>query len=124
MCSPPTNCHELLSAFLPPAPASHAGHLELQATSLLLERNICIYQSGQPVWRISNFDKASMQASRGPPGGHQDWYAVPSAGAQAQSGCTCFRYCSQSAGICLVQTSESGCVVVPWGQPMPGACGP
>ncbi|PRW44889.1 OTU domain-containing 3 isoform X1 [Chlorella sorokiniana] len=35
-----------------------AGHLELQATSLLLERNICIYQSGQPVWRISNFDQA------------------------------------------------------------------
>jgi len=36
-----------------------AGHLELQATSLLLERNICIYQAGQPVWRISNFNKAS-----------------------------------------------------------------
>ena len=31
-----------------------AGHLELQATSMLLQRNLCVYQSGQPVWQIKN----------------------------------------------------------------------
>jgi OTU domain-containing protein 3 len=32
-----------------------AGHLELQAASLCLRRNIAVYQAGQPVWHIANF---------------------------------------------------------------------
>eukprot|EP00887_Chlorella_sp_A99_P007417 scaffold2.g7417.t1 len=32
-----------------------AGHLELQAASLVLGANISIYQAGQPIWRITNF---------------------------------------------------------------------
>lgn len=32
-----------------------AGHLEVQAASLLLQRNISVYQAGQPVWHIRNF---------------------------------------------------------------------
>ncbi|KAL4448444.1 hypothetical protein ABPG75_005663 [Micractinium tetrahymenae] len=32
-----------------------AGHLELQAASVLLQRNFSVYQAGQPVWHIRNF---------------------------------------------------------------------
>ncbi|KAL4438223.1 hypothetical protein ABPG77_010584 [Micractinium sp. CCAP 211/92] len=32
-----------------------AGHLEVQAASLLLQRNISVYQAGQPVWHVRNF---------------------------------------------------------------------
>ncbi|GJP41962.1 hypothetical protein CLOM_g1573 [Closterium sp. NIES-68] len=35
------------------------GHMELQAVSLLLKRNICIHQFQQPRWNIVNFDEAS-----------------------------------------------------------------
>lgn len=32
-----------------------AGHMEVQATSMCYERNIHIYQQGQPTWRVVNF---------------------------------------------------------------------
>ncbi|CAI7832474.1 unnamed protein product, partial [Closterium sp. NIES-54] len=35
------------------------GHMELQAVSLLLKRNICIHQLQQPRWNIVNFDDAN-----------------------------------------------------------------
>lgn len=42
-----------------------AGHLELQALSLLLRANINVHQAEQPVWVISNFpaDAASLHLS-------------------------------------------------------------
>lgn len=41
-----------------------AGHMEVQAASLVLRRNICIHQAGQPVWAVNNFEGA---AAGGPP---------------------------------------------------------
>lgn len=34
--------------------ATWAGNLEVQAASMCYQRNICIWQQGQPVWRIIN----------------------------------------------------------------------
>eukprot|EP00882_Tetradesmus_deserticola_P015984 GHRQ01017049.1.p1 GENE.GHRQ01017049.1~~GHRQ01017049.1.p1 ORF type:complete len:462 (+),score=221.66 GHRQ01017049.1:319-1704(+) len=36
-----------------------AGHIELQAASLLLQANIAVYQAGQPRWSITNFPAGS-----------------------------------------------------------------
>lgn len=55
----PGCCPDHVTSLTSLPPAAPTGHLELQATSLLLERNIRIYQAGQPVWRLSNFDQAS-----------------------------------------------------------------
>eukprot|EP00775_Hariotina_reticulata_P002160 gene2160-2478_t len=38
-----------------------AGHMELQAASLLLSVNIAVYQAGQPRWAITNFPPGSPQ---------------------------------------------------------------
>lgn len=35
--------------------AEWAGHIEVQAASLVLESNLKIYQAGQPVWSVVNF---------------------------------------------------------------------
>lgn len=34
-----------------------AGHPELQAASLVLQRNIQVHQSGQPVWQVTNWNE-------------------------------------------------------------------
>lgn len=47
-----------------------AGHIELQAASLALRANLNIYQAGQPVWQIRNFEGVSARwggAGRGVP---------------------------------------------------------
>ncbi|KAF6262774.1 hypothetical protein COO60DRAFT_1699091 [Scenedesmus sp. NREL 46B-D3] len=36
-----------------------AGHMELQAASLLLQANIAVYQAGQPRWSVTNFPAGS-----------------------------------------------------------------
>ncbi|WIA18597.1 hypothetical protein OEZ85_010037 [Tetradesmus obliquus] len=36
-----------------------AGHMELQAASLLLQANIAVFQAGQPRWSITNFPPGS-----------------------------------------------------------------
>lgn len=41
-----------------------AGHLELQATSVLLKSNLSVYQAGQPVWHIRNFPEACWRGGR------------------------------------------------------------
>lgn len=41
-----------------------AGHLELHAASVLLQHNVSVYQAGQPVWHIRNFQE--VRAGRSP----------------------------------------------------------
>eukprot|EP00878_Enallax_costatus_P046915 GHUV01057234.1.p1 GENE.GHUV01057234.1~~GHUV01057234.1.p1 ORF type:complete len:165 (+),score=47.85 GHUV01057234.1:554-1048(+) len=38
-----------------------AGHMELQAASLLLQANIHVYQAGQPRWAMVNFPKGCRE---------------------------------------------------------------
>lgn len=42
-----------------------AGHLEIQAASLLLGVNIAVYQGGQPCWRINNFPEVGAGELQG-----------------------------------------------------------
>eukprot|EP00882_Tetradesmus_deserticola_P033078 GHRQ01037752.1.p1 GENE.GHRQ01037752.1~~GHRQ01037752.1.p1 ORF type:complete len:203 (+),score=83.91 GHRQ01037752.1:319-927(+) len=41
-----------------------AGHIELQAASLLLQANIAVYQAGQPRWSITNFPAGEAASSQ------------------------------------------------------------
>ena len=38
-----------------------AGNVELQAASVALKANICIYQAGQPCWTIRNFEEVGWR---------------------------------------------------------------
>ena len=40
-----------------------AGHLELQAASLMLRCNLVIHQAGQPAWTISNCPSHAVTAT-------------------------------------------------------------
>lgn len=42
--------------YMPLQDGTWAGHIELQAASLLYGVNISVHQSGQPVWTIQNFE--------------------------------------------------------------------
>ena len=58
-----------------------AGHLELQAASVVLGANIAVYQEGQPIWTVKNHPEARTGSRRGGGGQlcQQRWCSVGAA---------------------------------------------